>query len=184
MVFLIQLLIILALFSFQTTLLDTFSFAGVAPDLALIFVVHCGIHYQRNGGIAMGFIVGMIQDCLSGRLLGVNTLSKTLIGFFFSALKNKIIVEGVLPTSIFLLGASLVDGWIFYFVLSALMKAEVTGGFLFHTLPIFAGYNAFAGLVLFYFLDRERRWVIQKFPGQRLLGNEFFSIQNGNLRNR
>ena len=94
----------------QTTFLEIFSFGGVTPDLILIVVVYCGINFTKNSGIGLSVLVGFIQDCLSGSLLGVNTLSKGLVGIFFSALKDKIIVEGVLAVSFFIFCASLLDG--------------------------------------------------------------------------
>jgi len=171
MFFLTQFLILVVLFSAQTTFLENFSIAGVTPDLALIFVVFCGIHFKGNRGIGMGFTVGLIQDCLSGGLLGVNTLSKSLISFFFSTLKDKLMVEGLFPIFLFLITASLLDGIIFYLVLVTLFKGAVPGSFLFSSLPIYAIYNGCVGPVLFYFLGLNRKWVLRKFsnPYQRQL---------------
>lgn len=168
MFFLIQFLILVVLFSTQTTFLENFSIVGITPDLALIFVVYCGIHFKGIRGIGMGFTVGLVQDCLSGGLLGVNTLSKSLISFFFSTLKDKIMVEGMFPIVLFTLAASLLDGIVFYFVLTTLFKGEVPGSFLFSSLPIYAIYNGCVGPVLFYFLELNRKWVVNKFSNPYL----------------
>jgi rod shape-determining protein MreD len=168
MVFLIQFIIILVLFSIQTTFLENFSIAGVNPDLILIFVVYCGIHLRGSRGIGMGFAVGFVQDCLSGGLLGVNTLSKSLIAVFFSTLKDKIMVEGVLSIFLFIVTASLLDGVIYYLVLITLLKGEVPGSFLFSSLPVYAIYNGCVGPILFYFLDLNRKWVLRKFSNPYL----------------
>ena len=95
-----QILIVVILFSIQTTLLEMFSVGGVIPDLALIWVVYCCVHCSRAMGIGSGIVMGILQDSLSGGLLGVNTLSKSFIGFFFAALKDKFFVEGVIAVSI------------------------------------------------------------------------------------
>ena len=163
-----QFLILVVLFSAQTTFLEKFSIVGITPDLALIFVVYCGIHFKGIRGIGMGFTVGLVQDCLSGGLLGVNTLSKSLISFFFSTLKDKIMVEGMFPIVLFTIAASLLDGIIFYFVLTTLFKGEVPGSFLFSSLPIYAIYNGCVGPVLFYFLELNRKWVVNKFSNPYL----------------
>jgi rod shape-determining protein MreD len=168
MVFINQFIILLILFSTQTTFLENFSIAGVTPDLILIFVVYCGINLRGSRGIGIGFAVGLIQDCLSGRLLGVNTLSKSLIALFFSALKDKIMVEGVLAIFLFTITASLLDGIIYYLVLITLFKGEVPGSFLFSSLPVYALYNGCVGPVLFYFLDANRKWVLRKLPNSYL----------------
>ena len=74
----------------------------------------------------MSVLVGFIQDCLSGGLLGVNTLSKGLVGIFFSALKDKIIVEGFWRL-VFLFSALLIDGMIYFIAMTSLMGAPIQG---------------------------------------------------------
>ena len=85
MYYIAQVLIVILLFSIQTTWLGMFSIGGVIPDLALIWVVFCAVHCSRNFGIGSGIVMGILQDSLSGGLLGVNTFSKSFIAFFFSA---------------------------------------------------------------------------------------------------
>ena len=125
MIFCVFLLVVIGLFSVQTTILEIFSLGGVTPDLALIFVVYCGVHFQRNGGIGAGVIIGFVQDCLSGGLLGINTLSKGLVGLFFSVLKDKIVVEGFIPISFFIFTVSLLDGMTYFIISSSLTAAQV-----------------------------------------------------------
>ena len=163
MIFLIVSLFLLFLFAVQTTFLKALAIAGITPDLILILALYCGINLKENRGIGMGFTLGLIQDCLSGGLLGVNSFAKGLVGFIFSTLKDKIIVEGLIPISFFLVVASFFDGVIYYLVTSTLLKGEWAGGVL-PFLPLYAAYNALAGLVLFFFLDWGRRWIHRKFP--------------------
>jgi rod shape-determining protein MreD len=167
-ILLIFVLVLVLLFAVQTTFLELFSVGGVMPDLALIFVVYCGIHFLRNGGIGVGVLVGFIQDCLSGALFGVNTLSKGLTGLFFSALKDKIIVKGVLPISFFLVATSLFDGVIYFSAVTSLMGGQIKADFMFSRILVFAVFNAVAGLFLFYVLDAGRQQLHRKFPNQVL----------------
>ena len=168
MIFCVFLLVVIGLFSVQTTFLEIFSLGGVAPDLALIFVVYCGVHFQRNGGIGAGVIIGLVQDCLSGGLLGINTLSKGLVGLFFSVLKDKIVVEGFIPISFFVFTASLFDGMIYFIISSSLTAAQVKEGILLFYMFVFGIYNSAAGLLLFYLLDKGRQWINHKIPNQVL----------------
>ena len=168
MIFCVFLLVVIGLFSVQTTLLDIFSLGGVTPDLALIFAIYCGVHFQRNGGIGAGIIIGFVQDCLSGGLLGINTLSKGLAGLFFSVLKDKIVVEGFIPISFFLFTASLLDGMIYFIILLSLTAAQVKAGILLFHMFVFGIYNSAVGLLLFYLLDKGRQWINHKIPNQVL----------------
>ncbi len=156
----------LMVFSAQTVFLDLFSFGGVRPDLILILAVYCGIHFQGNAGIGMGCALGLVQDCLSGGLLGVNTLSKGLIGYFFSVLKNKIMVDGVIPISFFLALSSLFDAMLFSLVWTLLLKGDSSNSYLFSKIFIYAGYNALIGPILFFVCNRGKKWITHKFPNQ------------------
>lgn len=167
MVFASYFIFLILLLSAQTSLINAFSIAGVSPDLALIFAFYCGIYFQGNAGTIMGGLAGFIQDCLSGGLLGLNTLSKGLIGFFISNLKDKILVEDVPPVCLFLAAASFLDGFIYYLVV-VLWKGGVPAGFFAPSLLIFAAYNALVGPLLFFVLNLIRKQVLRKFSSKIL----------------
>jgi rod shape-determining protein MreD len=154
-----QALVAIFLFSAQTTWLELFSFGGVTPDLILVWAVYCGIRCSRTGGIGAGITLGLIQDSLSGGLLGVNTLSKGLVAYFVSTLKDKFFVEGVVPIGIFLVCSTIFDGLVFYFSMGTILKGEVTSSFLYQLLPVYSIYNALIGPFIFMILDRIDCWV-------------------------
>ena len=157
-----QTLIVIILFSIQTTWLGMFSIGGVIPDLVLIWVVYCGVHCSRTMGIGSGIVMGILQDSLSGGLLGLNTLSKSFIGFFFVALKDKFFVEGVVPVAFFLVVSSLFDGLVFYFSMNTVLKGEVASNFLYQSLPAFSIYNGIVGPILFLLFDQVNNWLKSK----------------------
>lgn len=156
--------VFIILFSFQTSLMSYFSVGGVTLDLALILAVYCGVLLKGDRGIWVGFAIGLVQDCLSGSLLGVNTLSKSIIGFTFSTLKDKLIVIGFVPISVILFAASFFDGLVYYLVVTTLLKAQIPFSFLFSTLPIYAMCNALVGPVLFFFINWSKQWALRRFP--------------------
>ena len=164
MYYFVQAFIVVFLLSAQTTWLELFSFGGVTPDLALIWVVYCAVRYSRAGGIGAGITMGLIQDGLSGGLLGVNTLSKSLIAYFFSTLKDKFFVEGVIPIGIFLILSSLFDGLVFYFSMGTILKGEVAPSFLYQSLPVYSIYNALIGPFMFMVLDKINDWLKSNKP--------------------
>ena len=154
-----QALIAIFLFSAQTTWLKLFSFGGVTPDLILIWVVYCGVRCSRTGGIGAGIFLGLIQDGLSGGVLGMNTLSKGLSAYFFSTLKDKFFVQGVIPIGIFLICSTIFDGFVFYFTMGTILKGEVASSFLYQLLPVYSIYNALIGPFMFIILDKIDCWV-------------------------
>jgi len=159
-----QILVAIFIFSAQTTWLELFSFGGVTPDLVLVWVVYCGVRYSRSSGIGAGIALGIIQDSLSGGLLGVNTLSKSLIAYFFSTLKGKFFVEGMIPIGIFLIVSSIFDGLVFYFSMGTILKGEVAASFLYQSLPVYSIYNALIGSFMFLVLDKIDSWLQPTTP--------------------
>ena len=106
--------LVFLLLSIQTTFIRVIFPGNVVPDLILIAAVYSGIYLKKSRGIWLAALVGFFQDCLSGGLLGVNFLSKGLAGLFFCVIKDKIIVQGIIPIGFFIFATSLVDGMIYF----------------------------------------------------------------------
>jgi len=100
------------------------------PDLALIATMYCAMKLPANRGWWAGCVLGFVQDCLSGGILGVNTFSKSLMAYIIFLLRRKILVEGVVPVCVFLLIASLFDGLVLTWCCSL-------PSFLFSVFPFF-----------------------------------------------
>lgn len=65
----------------KDTVFNALSVAGGKPDIALIIVVFYAIFngYERGG--IMGLILGLMEDLMTGRFIGVNAICKGIIGF-------------------------------------------------------------------------------------------------------
>jgi rod shape-determining protein MreD len=53
----------------------------VAPDIPLIVVVLLALRRGPEFGCAAGFVAGLLQDTATGGLIGVQALTKAVIGF-------------------------------------------------------------------------------------------------------
>ena len=168
MIYLIFTSVLVLLLSIQTTFLAIFFPGNVVPDLILIAAVYCGIHLKKSRGIWLAALIGFFQDCLSGGLLGVNFLSKGLVGLFFCVIKDKIIVQGIIPIGFFIFATSLVDGMIYYVSMTSLLGGQIKGNFLFSSIILFGVYNAVIAPFLFYMFDKARQWLHRKLPTQSL----------------
>jgi rod shape-determining protein MreD len=87
---------------------------GLEPDMALIVAVFGGFMYPPLAAAALGFGVGLLQDTLSGGLLGVGALSKGLTGLLWARLWRQVIGDGPLLQLPLLAGLTLVDGAAFF----------------------------------------------------------------------
>jgi rod shape-determining protein MreD len=65
----------------HATLTPLVSIAGVTPDLPLIMVVLLALRRGPEFGCLSGFVTGLLQDAAGGGLIGVQALTKAVIGF-------------------------------------------------------------------------------------------------------
>ena len=168
MIYLIFTFVLVLLLSIQTTFLAIFFPGNVVPDLILIAAVYCGIYLKKSRGIWLAALIGFFQDCLSGGMLGVNFLSKGLVGLFFCVIKDKIIVQGIIPIGFFIFATSLVDGMIYFVSMISLLGGQIKGNFLFSSIILFGVCNAVIAPFLFYMFDKARQWLHRKLPTQSL----------------
>ena len=168
MTHLVLMVALVFLLSIQTTFLRVIFPGNVVPDLILIVAVYSGIHLKKSRGIWLAALVGFFQDCLSGGLLGVNFLSKGLAGLFFCVIKDKIIVQGIIPVGFFIFATSLVDGMIYFVSMTSLLGGQIKGNFLFSSIILFGVCNAVIAPFMFYMFDKARQWLHRKFPTQLL----------------
>lgn len=97
----------------QTTLAGYLFRGGAAIDLVLIVVVYVAIKSGPVTGVLAGTVAGIIQDALSGGILGIGGLAKTVVGFFSGLLGTQFIVTAPLPRFLLLLVATALHAGIF-----------------------------------------------------------------------
>ena len=94
-------LIILFNLILQSTLFQQIEIYGVAPNTALILVISFAIYSGRNKGAGIGFFVGILQDIIFGRTIGLNALVFMIIGYLIGLMDQKIFKDNLLIPFIF-----------------------------------------------------------------------------------
>src|SRR2546427_9061772 len=69
----------------HATLAPALGIGGVTPDLPLIVVVLLALRRGPEFGCVAGFGAGLLQDAAGGGLIGVQALTKAVIGFAIGA---------------------------------------------------------------------------------------------------
>jgi rod shape-determining protein MreD len=92
-------------------------------DLHLIFVLYIGWYSPPAKGALCGFSFGLLQDAASGLFLGINGVSKTLLGYYAGYLSRLIRVENFFGRLFLLCALSLLDSGVVYCMLSVLGQA-------------------------------------------------------------
>ncbi len=68
--------------------------AALYLDLSLVLALYIGWNSSPAKGAVRGFTFGLLKDAISGIYLGLNGLSKTLMGFGGSYLSKWLLLEG------------------------------------------------------------------------------------------
>ena len=100
---------------------------GLEPDMALLAVVAAGRVYTPWGAAALGFAAGLLQETLTGGLLGVGALSKGLAGLLWTRLWNHAVSDAPVLQLPLLAGLTVFDGALF-FGCSMLFSAPTSSG--------------------------------------------------------
>lgn len=117
------LLILAVAITLQTTVARLFV-DRISIDLVLVAVVFVALSYGPVAGLLGGTAAGIAQDALSGGIIGIGGLAKTIVGFFAGAIGAQFIVSSVLPRFLMFFLASLVNTACFLGVYALLPDAR------------------------------------------------------------
>jgi len=165
----IVVIITLVFLVLQVVALRKLSIGDISPDLALILCALLALYRGKTGGAVIGFFIGFFQDLFNPSLLGLNALTKTLIGFGFGHMGTKILPEKAqFLASIFFLAAVAHD-FVYLIFFTALDIGLLMKMFLTIALPS-AIYTALIGVLahkLFLLLNSR---VVRSFGKERRTG--------------
>ena len=121
MKYLIWIFIIIMVFIIQGSV----SLYYVTPNLTVALAYYAGVKLKEVKGLFLGGFIGIMEDSLTGILLGPNLLSKGLIGYFASFMYSRFFlwtpVLGIMSVFLF----TFVDGLIVYITRSIFAKSPV-----------------------------------------------------------
>jgi len=92
----LRILLIIVFLILQTTLLSPSRLYGVRIDLILLLTIFFGLYRGEIQGGLTGFMGGILEDSVSGSLMGTGTLSKTVVGSLSDFLGTKLYQKNIL----------------------------------------------------------------------------------------
>ena len=92
----------------QTTLAGMSMTGGTRVNLVLVAVVYLALSYGAVTGLVAGTVGGLAQDAIAGGVVGIGSLSKTVVGFLVGVLGAQFIVSTPVPRFLMFVGASFV----------------------------------------------------------------------------
>jgi rod shape-determining protein MreD len=132
----------------HATLGPALRIADVAPDIPLIVVVMLALRRGPEFGCGAGFVAGLLQDAATGGLLGVQALTKSVIGFAIGALGGRLRVSQPLVQVPGLVVLSLVEGVARFALLQLFHFPASFGELMTYVVLPQAIYNGFLGAAL------------------------------------
>jgi len=124
------------------------SFFDITPNLTVILAFSAGIRYGDIKGMFIGSFIGIIEDSLSGTLLGPNLLSKALIGYASSFLYSRFFMWTPLIGMISLSLFTFADSLAVFILRSIFSRMPSDAGTAFVIILIQSLFNAPLGLFL------------------------------------
>lgn len=76
--------VFLCIIFFAFLLQSHVSVFGAPPNLTAAIAYYFGLKNGETKGMLFGSFIGLVEDCLSGGIIGPNLLGKGLVGFFSS----------------------------------------------------------------------------------------------------
>jgi rod shape-determining protein MreD len=132
----------------HATLGPALRIADVAPDIPLIVVVMLALRRGPEFGCGAGFLAGLLQDAATGGLLGVQALTKAVIGFAIGALGARLRVSQPLVQVPGLVVLSIVEGVARFALLQLFHFPASFGELMMYVVLPQAIYNGFLGAAL------------------------------------
>jgi rod shape-determining protein MreD len=145
------LLALVGALALQTTISGLTMSGARMVNLVVVAVVYVALTFGPVTGLFAGTVGGLAQDSLAGGVVGIGSLSKTIIGFLSGLLGAQFIVAQPLPRFVMFVGATIVHELCFQ-GLSALIEGR---GFRlqYSALLTQAVINATVGLVAFFVVE-------------------------------
>jgi rod shape-determining protein MreD len=122
---LLILLVLAVALTLQTTLAQ-FLVGRMTLDLVLVGVVYVALLFGPVAGLLAGTAGGLVQDALSGGIIGIGGLAKTLVGFVTGTVGAQFIVSSALPRFVMFFTATLLHAACFLGVHALLPDARST----------------------------------------------------------
>lgn len=146
------LLALAAALALQTTISGLTLGGARMVNLVVVAVVSVALLYGPVAGLIAGTGGGLVQDALAGGVVGIGSLSKTVVGFLAGLLGAQFIVSQSLPRFVMFVGATAVHEVCFQ-ALYAVVEARA---FRLQYWPLVpqALINGVVGLVAFFLIEQ------------------------------
>jgi rod shape-determining protein MreD len=141
----------LGLVVLQTSVAPVLSAFGTTPDLMLVAVVLVAIYWSGDDHLLFAAAMGYVKDLYSGGVTGVSLLVFFLVSFLVKEEKHRLDFENPTLFAGVVAGATFLEGYLLFFLQSAILAWEIAWVPVFLAILKKALYNlvlALAGMII------------------------------------
>lgn len=161
------------IFFLQANIFQTFTIAGVMPNLFVIFILFVGLSANATLGISFGVICGLMIDLVYSKSIGITAVMLCIIGYlgayfdrnFSKENKITIIVMTAISTVIFEVG--------YYIINSIILGFSVEIFFFIKILLIEVLYNILLTIILYPLIQKMGYSIDRVFKRNNILTRYF-----------
>ncbi len=147
-------------FLLQVLLADKISIGRVQPDFPLLIVAYLAVFKGSIRGSVVGFLVGVIQDLFNPGFLGLNALTKTIVGYVLGTAGAKTEPESSVFLFALLGGAALFHDFIYLLFFTGLSLGKFFLMWVTVSIPS-ALYTAIVGVLVHQIVTYALREVVR-----------------------
>lgn len=140
----------------------------VGMDLVLVVVLGTGLFFGPTAGLVTGTVAGLCQDALSGGVLGVAGLAKTLTGFLTGVVATQFIVSSLVPRAVVFFAMTWLHGVCFLGLYAMIERHGM--GHPWRQLLVQSLLNAAIGVVATRVIERGPEWWRRRQYSRRAEG--------------
>jgi rod shape-determining protein MreD len=124
-------------------------------DLPLIATIFFAVSRRSPiAGTLTGAAIGLLQDALTNQYIGINGITKALIGYIAASIGFKVDVESITTRILMLFGFCLMQSGLLYLIQDHLLGQHIQMLWLHELLR--AAVNTLVAIPIFYLLDRTK----------------------------
>ncbi len=147
-------LIIIFAVVLQTTLVNYLAVLRVKPDLLLMIVLYIGFKSGPLRGELSGFLSGLLEDIFSGNLIGINALSKTILGNLAGLGRDKLAFENLITQIVVTFLATSIYAFLLFLLKTFFLNRGISFVATIKYGVIASFYNAILAVFVFRLLDK------------------------------
>jgi rod shape-determining protein MreD len=150
----------------QALALDKLAIGEISPDFPLLLCAFLALYKGPIRGSIIGFVIGLLQDLFNPDFLGLNALTKSIVGYAFGQLGTKAVPERSLFLAAFLFLAALGHDLIYLLFFTALDIGKFVVLFFTVAVPS-AVYTTIFGVVVHRVILFAGSWMVRSLGKTR-----------------